>query len=248
MSVHDGHRKRLIEKLSQGALLEHELLEALLFNAIPRRNTNDIAHRLLSTFGSIENVFNATVEDLKTVDGVGESVAAYLFCIGAFYKRMAENERTRSAPKKWERVEFQNYVQKAYAGLHREVMDVYLLNPNCEIIYKKRFTDENAESVCINPAEFSKLFFNKNVGGLVMVHNHPNGIAEPSKQDDVSTFRCRQICGFHNVMLCDHIIYAPNGVYSYYFSGRLKRIENECLKQTENIEAFWEEKEYENNE
>ena len=164
MSVHDGHRKRLIEKLSQGTLLEHELLEALLFNAIPRRNTNDIAHRLLSAFGDIENLFNATMDELKTVDGVGESVAAYLFCVGEFYKRMSENERVRSLPKKWEREEFQNYVEKAYAGLNREVLDVYLLNASCEIIYKKRFSGENSESVSINPTEFSKLFLSKNVG------------------------------------------------------------------------------------
>jgi DNA repair protein RadC len=185
---------------------------------------------------------------LKTVDGVGESVAAYLFCVGAFYKQMSESDSVRNAPKKWEREEFQNYVQKAYAGLQKEVMDVYLLNPNCEIIYKKRFTGENAGTVCVIPAEFSKLFFNKNVGGLVLVHNHPIGVAEPSKQDDVSTFRCRQLCGFHGVMLCDHIIYAPNGVYSYYFSGRLKRIEAEWLKQTEGIETFWEDKGNENDE
>ena len=246
MSVHDGHRKRLIEKLSSGALLEHELLEALLFNAIPRRNTNDIAHRLLAAFGSIENIFNASMDALKSVSGVGESVASYLFCVGAFYKKMNENERARLEPKKWIREDFQTFVKQAYAGLEREVLDVYLLNSACEIIFKKRFSDEKSASVRIRPVEFSKLFSDERVNGMVMVHNHPFGDSNPSKQDDASTFQCRQICNFHNVMLCDHVIYSPSGVYSYYYSGRLKRIEAECLKQKENIEALWGELDGEN--
>ena len=71
MSEHDGHRHRIIEKLDTGVLCEHELLEILLFNALPRRNTNDLAHRLLTAFGSIRGVFSASVEQLKLVDGVG---------------------------------------------------------------------------------------------------------------------------------------------------------------------------------
>ena len=61
MSEHDGHRHRIIEKLDTGVLCEHELLEILLFNALPRRNTNDLAHRLLTAFGSIRGVFSASV-------------------------------------------------------------------------------------------------------------------------------------------------------------------------------------------
>ena len=53
---HEGHRKRIIQKLETGALLDHELLEIMLFSMLPRRNTNDIAHRLLQKFGSIEEI------------------------------------------------------------------------------------------------------------------------------------------------------------------------------------------------
>ena len=95
MSEHDGHRHRIIEKLDSGNLCEHEILEILLFNAIPRRNTNELAHRLLAAFGSVRGIFSATVAQLKTVDGVGENVAAYLRCVGKFYEvyRAADEER-----------------------------------------------------------------------------------------------------------------------------------------------------------
>ena len=84
---HAGHRKRLMQKLACGALLEHEVLEALLFNAVPRKNTNDLAHKLLAEFGSVTAVLGAPMSALTKVDGVGESVAAYLRCVGTFCER-----------------------------------------------------------------------------------------------------------------------------------------------------------------
>ena len=68
MSEHSGHRHRLIQKLDSGSLCEHEYLEMLLFNAVPRRNTNDIAHRLLARFGNIRDVLGAPLEQLQQVE------------------------------------------------------------------------------------------------------------------------------------------------------------------------------------
>ena len=86
--MHEGHRKRMYEKLkNDDGLYEHELLEILLFNAFQRKNTNPIAHALLDSFGSISGVLNASVEELCAVEGVGESVALYLKCIGECTKR-----------------------------------------------------------------------------------------------------------------------------------------------------------------
>ena len=70
--MHEGHRKRMYEKLKNGdGLYDHEILEILLFNAIPRKNTNPVAHELIKTFGSLSGVFAAEPERLMTVDGVG---------------------------------------------------------------------------------------------------------------------------------------------------------------------------------
>ncbi|MBS5023490.1 MAG: hypothetical protein KH054_10090 [Firmicutes bacterium] len=127
MSEHDGHRHRIIEKLDSGNLCEHEILEILLFNAIPRRNTNELAHRLLAAFGSVRGIFSATVAQLKTVDGVGENVAAYLRCVGKFYEvyRAADEERF---PKKFEAESFMAFVKENYAPADKEVLDFYLID------------------------------------------------------------------------------------------------------------------------
>ena len=78
MGIHDGHRENLRRRfLTAGAesLLPHELLELLLFYAIPRRDTNALAHTLLSRYGSLSAIFSAPVEDLTTVEGIGENAA-----------------------------------------------------------------------------------------------------------------------------------------------------------------------------
>ena len=80
-SVHQGHRARQRKKLLENgprAFADHELLEMLLYYAIPRRDTNELAHRLLERFGSLQGVFSAPVEELSTVEGVGENAAVLL--------------------------------------------------------------------------------------------------------------------------------------------------------------------------
>ena len=83
---HAGHRKRIIQKLESGTLLDHELLEIMLFSVLPRRNTNDLAHRLLNQFGSIHEVYAASMEELMKVPGIGESIAAHIRCTGIVYR------------------------------------------------------------------------------------------------------------------------------------------------------------------
>ena len=76
--MHEGHRRRLLQKLKNGDnLFEHELLEILLFNAYPRKNVNPVAHALLSRFAGIGEILQASPDELTTVEGVGENVALY---------------------------------------------------------------------------------------------------------------------------------------------------------------------------
>ena len=82
MTEHAGHRRRIFARLAEGTLCEHEYLEALLFYAIPRRNTNDIAHRLLAKFKDINGVLNASQEELRKVEGIGEHAAALFALLG----------------------------------------------------------------------------------------------------------------------------------------------------------------------
>ena len=223
MSEHDGHRHRIIEKLDSGNLCEHEILEILLFNAIPRRNTNELAHRLLAAFGSVRGIFSATVAQLKTVDGVGENVAAYLRCVGKFYEvyRAADEERF---PKKFEAESFMAFVKEKYAPADKEVLDFYLIDEKQNIVLCKRFTIDSPQRVVVKPEELTKLIVENKPFGIVAVHNHLKGNCFPSVADDKTTRQFQLICSFHNMLFCDHFIYSPAGIYSYYKSGKMREI------------------------
>lgn len=223
MADHSGHRKRIIAKLDRNVLLEHELLEIFLFNAIPRRNTNDIAHRLLNRFKSIRGVFEASVSELKTVEGVGENVAAYLVTAGAFFKKYYEMENM-SLPEYFETNGFSEFVQKEYMRKSYEVLDFYLLDASRKIIAIKHFSKNEARSVQVSPVEVSRMFIEHKPSGVVAVHNHPFGISMPSEADDQTTVQLQMIASFHNVLFCDHFICGTDGVYSYYLNGKMQKI------------------------
>ena len=87
MSIHDGHRERLRKKFKEGNIEDHELLELLLFSSIPRRNTNEIAHRLIDKFGSVNGVFNASERALCSVEGVGENSAMLIKTVSKCIER-----------------------------------------------------------------------------------------------------------------------------------------------------------------
>ncbi len=224
---HAGHRKRMIEKLGKGLLHEHEVLEALLFNAVPRKNTNDLAHRLLAQFGSVPAILGAPIEALKQVDGVGDSLAAYLRCIGTFCSRYYAEYRERF-PYVFEEEDFSAFVRREYTYLETEVLDCFLLERSGRILQRKRFSANATDFVSMQPEEMTSILSTHGVAGIVMVHNHPGAPCCPSDADNDLTKQTQWMCSFHNILLCDHIICGADGVYSYYRQGLLADISRNC--------------------
>ncbi len=219
---HAGHRERMLAKLKREALPEQELLEVMLYPMLPRRNTNDIAHRLLAKFGSMEAVFRASIQELTQVDGVGERVATQLYCIGLTYQRCSRE----LVPKIFDfhSEEYLAKLRKEYEGLACEVLDVMFLDKLGRVIYTHRFTDGARHEVKIRPMEISKCIFTYSPAGILLVHNHPTTVAEPTTMDDEATGCCQLVCSMYDVLLVDHIILAKDGAYSYYKEGRMQEI------------------------
>lgn len=234
---HAGHRKRIIKKLESDTLLDHELLEIMLFAVLPRRNTNDLAHRLLNKFGSLHEVYSASIEELMQVQGIGESIAAHIRCTGIIYRKHFLKEKNRFTGK-FESRNFAAYVKERYEELNCEVVDVYILGRSGEIVKRHRFTDQNQISAELDIAYLSKLLAKETPSGIVLVHNHPSGTGAGSAADDQMTLQCQMVCSMHGVLLCDHLIYSPQGVYSYYLAGRLqemsKKYSMQSITSTEN--------------
>lgn len=220
---HAGHRQRLIEKMDSGALRDHEYLEILLFNALPRRNTNGLAHKLLAEFGSIQAILQAGYKRLSQIEGVGPNIAAYLACLGKFTQSYAMPKMC-TFPKVFQSESFCAYVKTAYGDLPYEVLDIYLLDGESRIYRRKQFSTEALFNVYLESEKFSALLGDENPSGIVLVHNHPGGDMYPSEMDDRTTQKVQLYCSMHNLLLCDHLIYSPKGIYSYELTGRLETI------------------------
>lgn len=222
--MHDGHRERLRNKMDQNALEEHEWLEALLFNAIPRKNTNDIAHRLLAAFGTIPNVFSASYEQLKRVDGVGDNAASYLKCFAHFLHNYEWQDHYEFC---FEPQFFRRLIEQTYKNETVEVMDFYFYNAKKQFIYRQRFTCDERNSVNVASDMISDAivdFKKRGLANAVFVHNHLSGSSDPSEADVEATLQVQMMMSMHNVLLLDHFIYSPSGIYSFYESGRMKEI------------------------
>ncbi len=217
---HAGHRQRMLEKMRQGVLKEHEYLEILLFNALPRRDTNDLAHRLISRFGSLTKIFAAPLEELCKVDGVGESVAAYLLCVGEIYRYYYSQEQP-AYDGRFDHARFVEYLATEYIPKPIEVLEIYLVDELGYIFGRKDFYGD-INSAHLESLEFSKLLTKNAPKGIILVHNHPRGTPTPSDTDEDMTKLCQVICNAHGVMLLEHAIYSSGGVYSYYAAGKIQ--------------------------
>ena len=225
MELHGGHRQRMYNKLKKDAMEEHEWLEMLLFRSVPRRNTNDLAHRLIARFGSVEEVLKASLEELQTVDGVGIQIAAHLKCIEHFcdhYRR----DKSKDFIDSYTVEGFISYLKTYYEMPPYEIMDMYLLDQAGYVMRKESFTTKELSRVEVRPTIISRVLLTEGLHAVVVVHNHPRGTKAPSDLDDDMTKLMQILCSAHNITLCDHLIYTKEGVYSYNASQRMKELRN----------------------
>lgn len=223
--MHEGHRLRMFEKMKGdgAALADHELLEILLFNALPRKNTNPLSHLLLDTFGSLDGVFSADVESLMKIEGLGRQGASYLRCVGLLFKRLNGKNR-RSMPRVFDPDGFADYLVEHFSSFQYEAVEFFFIDSEGNILLRKTFTTKEKDKVELIPAEITKIIMQNSKNSLILAHNHLQGGCLPSKADDEMTKQCEVLCSINNVRLLDHFICAGKQVYSYYQSGKMKDI------------------------
>lgn len=221
--MHEGHRRRLLQKLKNcDNLYEHELLEILLFNAYPRKNVNPVAHALLARFPSIRAVVSAEVSELCAVEGVGENVALYLKCIGECLK--SANDCSCFAVIK-NTQEFKQFIAPRFRGKNKELLEIYLLDKTGRIVNVGSFTNDSAYSVTVSTEEILKLITSYRPYGIFVAHNHIDGCSFPSASDDKLTKQIQLICSLNNTRFYDHCVYASDSdIYSYFLSNRIENI------------------------
>ncbi len=226
-NVHKDHRQRLRARFLREGLenfQEHEVLELLLFYAIPQQNTNPIGHRLIEEFGSIADVFNADFNALMKVDGVKEYSATLLKLI----PQLCSYYRASSMHYGKNMVEIDDiakYCICKYMTVTNERLSVVMLDNDMHFLGMETLSEGGAESVQLDLELLASLLFARNCSSFVLVHNHPSGSLRPSAQDIMLTKKVDSYMREMNKHLVEHIIlvnerYLPIMRIREYFSDR----------------------------
>lgn len=229
--MHEKHRERLREKALNGidTFQDHELLELILFSAKPRVNTNDTAHLLLETFGSLSGVFSASAAALAEVKGIGVNTAAFIVTLGAVMKKCSQT--LEGEPIKLYSLEtIRQTLVDTFNRYNSEVLVIYYLNKNQQIIGKNLIGDHVVDRVNIDMQEFCKKIVYNNPAYVVIAHNHTSGDPRPSKNDVATTEKLCYLLQMNNVKLLDHIIVAGNRVYSFFHENLLQDINERIMR------------------
>ena len=219
--MHEGHRQRMLQRLEHAdALQDHELLEILLFNAIPRKNTNPLAHELLTAFPSLQDVFRASYSELLSVDGIGPETAAYLRCIALIGERI--HTQNEEALPLFNAGAFSEHILRRLSPLDKEVVQIYSLDARERVRSCKRFSISLPDRVEIETGEIGRFFAAQKPVGIVVAHNHPTAPCAPSAEDDRFTAQMQAHCSANGICFYDHIIVGRDGTYSYFLVGRME--------------------------
>ena len=221
MSIHDGHRQRLMERFRQEGL-DHfdsvQVLELLLFFCIPRRDTNELAHALLNRFDSVARVMDASVEELMQVPGVGLNTATFLHLVkqsGRFYHVGS----ARQGAKMNDKEDNGHFQQPNFKGRQKENQLLFCLNANCNVISCREVGEGDINAAVISPRRVVEIALAEKASTVVLAHNHPSGVAVPSHEDVVVTQRLAVALAAVDVVLVDHLIVADDDYVSLVQSG-----------------------------
>ena len=225
MGIHDGHREKMRQKFLSNRLTGfagHEALELLLYYAIPRRDTNELAHQLMDRYGSLYGVLTAPVEDLARFPGMGERSAVLLRLVPEIW-HMARLEADSNPPlNSVERVG--EYLLELFAGERNELVYQLCLDRKGKLLTCKRLAEGGISSVSMNVRVVVENAVLTGASAVILAHNHPSGVALPSEEDLVTTRQIIQALKTIDVPLADHFIVADNDCVSFAQSGYLTNL------------------------
>lgn len=217
------HRKRLRERFLAGgaaAMPDYELLELVLFRAIPRRDVKPLAHALLQKFGDFNAVLSASRERLEKVSGVGEAVVVELKIVEATAHRLARSRIIgRQVMSSWDALVAYCHTTMAHRDI--EQFRVLYLDRKNAVIADEEQGRGTVDHVPVYPREVVKRALELNASALILVHNHPSGDPTPSEADISMTRQVETAADALGIALHDHLIIGKACELSFRANGYL---------------------------
>lgn len=224
MGVHDGHRERVKSRFREAganAFDDHNLLELLLFYAVPRRDTNELAHELINRFGSYSAVLEASIDELMTVGGIGESAAVLIKLVPEMNKRYMHRNNaddsaisTSSAAGKYFLAKF------AYETV--EVAYAMFLDSKNRIISCREISRGVVNGTNISVRAIAEQALACKATSVIIAHNHPDGVPVPSAEDELTTQKIKVALSTVGIRLTDHIVVSGEQYVSFVDYGLMR--------------------------
>ena len=220
-SIHKGHRERLKQRFLDEGLdnfTDIQVLELLLFFAIPLKDTNPIAHELLEHFGSLSRVLEANVEELKKVNGIKDH-AATLLALVTHLCRYYQVNCAQQTEILTTLDDCGKYLVPRFFGRTHETVFLLCLDAKCKVLCCKELGEGSVNSAPISVRKVVETALAANATTVVLAHNHPSGIAVPSNEDVQTTSRIAAALHAVEIHLADHIVVAEGDYVSMVQSG-----------------------------
>ena len=212
-----GHRERLRERFLQAgndALSDYEMLELVLFRAIPRRDVKPLAKELIKIFGSYAEVVSAPVLRLKEVKGLGEAAITELKIVHAAASRLARGQvKRKEILSSWNAV--LDYCRTAIAFSDKEQFHILFLDKRNQLIADETQQTGTIDHTPVYPREVVKRALELSATAIILVHNHPSGDPTPSRADIQMTQAIATAARSLDIELHDHIIVGKQGHASF---------------------------------
>ena len=216
-----GHRDRVKERFRKEGLDSFDpvhVLELLLFYAVPRKDTKDMARALLDHFGSYTAVLEASAAELEAVPGVGKNIATYLTMLtaaGRYYQvEKAARETILDGTEK-----YGDYLLQRFYGRRMETVFLLCLDAKCKVLSCQMVGEGDVNSANIPMRRMVEIALAANATTVVLAHNHPSGLAIPSREDVVTTRQLAAALGAMDIALADHVVVADGDYVSMVQSG-----------------------------
>ena len=208
-----GHRQRLRQRLLEAgvdAVRDYELLELILFRAIPQRDVKPLAKTLIERFGSFSEAISAPIERLREIKGLGEAAIAELKIVQAAASQFARGQaRKRTVLSSWSSV--LDYCRTAMAFADKEQFRLLFLDKRNQLIADEVQQTGTVDHTPVYPREVVKRALELSATAIILVHNHPSGDPTPSQADIDMTKSIVDVAKPFGISVHDHLIVGKDG-------------------------------------
>lgn len=220
-----GHHKRLRERFIKSGLNgfhDYEVLELLLTYVFPNRDTKPIAKDLLKKFKTLAGVFSAEKEELQEIKWVGERTVVYLKLLndtlGFIFEERAKNEEIQFT----QTAQLFEYFKATIGNKKNEVMRAVYLDSQNRRIHAENLSEGTVAEAVAFPRKIVESALKYRAISVIIAHNHPGGVAEPSDNDDKITGQIKSALQTVGISLQDHLVIAGDEYFSYRKTGYLE--------------------------